>query len=259
MCISLLQEMGKLWTRWNFWDKKGSLRLPFLFFLEFCTWAEGGYSASERGALPPLAAIESASVFRSVSVSDGPLLYGQKWGKTARGHPWHPVVFRCWLVCASAGKQNFGSCGTVPDSSRSSSPVGPRTARETDLLVCAAEFVCGLWCSGMLWISLTGLRSTTARLRRSSSAALAEKFRCLSFRGPAGELTEDTSRWENSLTNTSSYCDATHEPRSEREVRNHTPRSPRSIAPVAYATNMPLACLFNAAGFRRSFGYFSIA
>ena len=79
--------------------------------------------------------------------SAGPLFDAKKWRKSARGHPWHPDIFRRWLSFASEGE----------------------TA---------------------LWLLRYGVLDTS---------------------------------W-------------------------HRARSPRGIAAVAYATNMPLACLLNAAG-----------
>ena len=169
--------------------------------------------------LPMITVVVSAALWR-VSVSDRVLLSGQKYPKTARGHPWHPVVFRRMLACAPAWRQPFGSCGTVPDLSLPTSPAGPRTAKETDLLVVAAESDCSSWCGGGLWLSASGVPHSTARLCCTSSATVVDKFRCLAWRGPAGELTEDGLWWENPLAKTSSPSDATHEPAPKREVRN---------------------------------------
>ena len=96
----------------------------------------------------------------------------------------------------------------------------PTNVGETDLLVCAAELVCSSWCGANQRAEPTGLQHGSAQLRRTSVAALAGKLRSSAWRGPAGALTGDGLWWENLLTNTSSYCDATHEPRSKREVRN---------------------------------------
>ena len=133
----------------------------------------------------------------------------------ARGHPWYPDFLGTGSSVHQKEKQPFGMCGTMPDSSRPTSPAGPRTARKTDLLVCSAEFVCSSWCCASLRLSISELRPTTAQLRRTLLAAVANKFRRLSVRGPSGELPRQmVPGREKHLPTSLSSSDATHEPPS---------------------------------------------
>ena len=144
-----------------------------------------------------------------------------KVAKSVRGTPPNTPGFSgAGSSVQQKNKQSFGSCGTAPDSSPTTSAAAPRTMKQTDLVVCAAEFVCSSWCGGVLRFLSMELRFTTGKLRRASSAAVASKFRRLSARGPAGAPIRDFTQWEKQLPTNSFYSDATHEPQSKREVRN---------------------------------------
>ena len=70
------------------------------------------------------------------------------------------------------------------------------------------------------------------KLRPTSSAALAEKFRCLSFRGPAGARTEDGLWWDCSVKQTCQWhvCSVSRSGYAARKPANS--RTPRTSHPA---------------------------
>ena len=73
--------------------------------------------------------------------------------------------------------------GTMPDPSHSTSPAGPRTAKETDLLIVAAELVCSSWCGRDRRAATTGGRPSAEGAEPPSKMSL----RVWGFSGGEGD------------------------------------------------------------------------
>ena len=109
----------------------------------------------------------------------------------------------------------------MSDPSLIGAPAGPRTARKTDLLVCAAEFVCSSWCGGVLWVS-----SKDYSIAPNNCAALGQRLWQTSFGDHqfAGRQANSQDRWfqvgRSNYRQVYLHLMPRTSPPAEREVRN---------------------------------------